>query len=75
VGQSVAFSSSRLSQTALDALCRQLLEAAEFMSDEQVLCVADSLHDTLRHRRQARCSRRRHAGDRLCASGGQAFPF
>lgn len=75
MGQSLAYSPPKLSQKALDALCHELLDAAEFMADEQILCVADALHDTLRHRRQLRCRVHQRVEERLCAEGGVQFPF
>lgn len=75
MGQSLAYASPKLSQHALDALCRELLDAAEFLADEQILCVADVLHDTLRRRRQLRCRVHQRVEERLCAESGSAFPF
>ena len=74
MGQSFAYAPPKLSQTALDALCHELLDAAEFMADEQILCVADALHETLRQRRQLRCRVHQRVGQRLCADGGAALP-
>lgn len=74
MGQSFACAPPRLSQRALDALCHELLEAAEFMADEQILCVADALHETLRHRKQLRCKVHQRVEDRLCRGDGQASP-
>ncbi|AQR61082.1 hypothetical protein BZG35_04945 [Brevundimonas sp. LM2] len=44
----------RLSEQALEALCRQMTDAAAVMSDDQILRLADALHDTLRARRALR---------------------
>ncbi len=74
MGQSFAYSPPKLSQKALDALCHELLDAAEHMSDEQILCVADALHDTLRDRRYLRGRTHQRVEERLCARGGPAFP-
>ena len=74
MGQSLAYAPPKLSQKALDALCHELLDAAEFMADEQILCVADTLHETLRHRRELRCRVHQRVGRRLCADGGPASP-
>ena len=65
----------KLSQAALDALCEQILEAADHMGDDQILCVADALHDTLRLRRQMRGRVHQRVEERLCAGGSPAFPF
>ncbi len=75
MGQSLAYTPPKLSQQTLDALCHELIEAAEFMADEQVLCVADALHDTLRRRRELRCRVHQRVEERLCSGGGQVFPF
>ena len=73
--QTTALTPPKLSQAALDALCKQVLEAAEYMADDQVLCVADALHDTLRLRRQMRGRVHQRVEERLCAGGGPVFPF
>lgn len=73
MGQSFACTPPKLGQRALDALCHELLDAAEFMADDQILCVADALHETLRHRRQLRGRVHQRVEERLCAGGGQAF--
>ncbi|WP_271084014.1 hypothetical protein [Brevundimonas sp. NIBR11] len=65
----------KLSQHALDALCQELIDAAEFMGDEQILCVADALHETLRRRKQLRCKIHQRVEERLCSGRGAAFPF
>ncbi len=69
MGQSTPLQPARLSQAALDALCDQMIEAAEIMSDDQILCVADALHDTLRTRRQLRARVHQRVEERLCAEG------
>ena len=74
MGQSIPFSSPKLSQPALDAVCDQLLEAAEYMADDQILCVADALHETLRERRQMRRRVHQRVEERLCGAGGGALP-
>ena len=73
MGQSFAYAPPKLSQHALDSLCQELIDAAEFMADEQILCVADALHDTLRHRKQLRCKIHQRVEERLCAGGGAAW--
>lgn len=75
MAQMLAYSPPKLSQQALDALSHDLLDAAEFMSDEQILCIADALHDTLRSRKELRCRVHQRVEERLCAGGGPAFPF
>ena len=75
MGQLLAYTPPKLSQHALDALCQELLDAAEFMADEQILCVADALHDTLRHRKQLRSRIHQRVEERLCSGGAPAFPF
>ena len=75
MGQTLNFNPPKLSQLALDNLCQKVLEAAEYMADDQILCVADALHDTLRERRQMRAKVHQRMEERLCANGGQAFPF
>jgi hypothetical protein len=75
MGQSFDYKPPRLSQKALDALCHELLDAAEFMADEQILCVADALHETLRSRKQLRCRVHQRVEERLCSGGGATFPY
>lgn len=75
MGQSFAYAPPKLSQTTLDALCHELLDAAEFMADEQILCVADALHETLRNRRALRCKIHQRVEERLCSGASVAFPF
>lgn len=70
MGQSFTLAPPKLSQHALDALCHELLDAAEIMADEQILCVADALHETLRHRKQLGCRIHQRVEERLCAGGG-----
>ena len=74
MGQTLAYSPPKLSEASLDALCHQLLDAAEVMSDEQILCVADALHDTLRDRRQLRCRVHQRVEERLSSGGGSVLP-
>ncbi len=69
MGQSFAYAAPKLSQQGLDALCHELLDAAEFMADEQILCVADALHETLRSRRRLRCRIHQRVEQRLCSGG------
>ena len=64
-----------LSRSQLEILCRRLRDAAERMSDDQILCVADSLHDALRERRRLRGKVHHKLEERLCQKNGQAFPF
>jgi hypothetical protein len=75
VQQSLNYHPPRLSQTQLDLLCKQVSEAAEYMADEQVLWLADHLHDALRTRRQLRGKVHHRLEERLCHDGGQAFPY
>ena len=75
MGQLLNYTPPKLSQHALDALCQELIDAAEFMADEQILCVADALHDTLRHRKQLRCKIHQRVEERLCSGASVAFPF
>ena len=72
MGQSLPFNPPRLSDSQLESLRRRIFDATARMADDQILCLADSLHDALRDRRRART---RQAEDRLCANGVQAFPF
>ena len=72
MGQSLPFDPPRLSDSQLEILRRRIFDATVRMADDQILCLADSLHDALRDRRRARS---RQVEDRLCAGGGQAFPF
>jgi hypothetical protein len=69
------FDPPKLSQQALDALCHQLLDAAEYMSDDQILCVADALHETLRGRRHLRCRVHQRVEERLCSGSGAVFSY
>lgn len=66
---------TKLSEAQLDALCQQVRDASEYMADEQILCVADALHDTLRQRRMMRGRVHKRMEEKLCANGGPAFPF
>lgn len=75
MGQSLNYQSPRLSQTQLDLLCRKVRDAADYMADEQILCLADSLHDALRERRRLRGKVHHQIEERLCQQGGPAFPF
>lgn len=75
MGQTLTYAPPKLSQRALHALCQELLDAAEFMADEQILCVADALHDTLRSRKQLRCKIHQRVEERLCSGDGPGFPF
>ncbi|GEM_PF-2535728 len=65
----------RLSETQLNLLCKQVCDAAEYMADEQILCLADHLHDALRARRQMRGKVHHRLEERLCHDSGQHFPF
>ena len=73
--QSFDYQPPRLSQKALDALCHELLDAAEFMADEQILCVADALHETLRNRKTMRHRVHQRVEERLCSGETPAFPY
>ena len=72
MGQSLPFDPPRLSDSQLESLRRRIFDATARMADDQILCLADSLHDTLRDRRRART---RQVEDRLCARGGHSFPY
>ncbi len=74
MGQSFAYEPPKLSQQALDALCHELLDASEFMSDDQILCVADALHETLRRRKHLRSKVHQRVEERLCSGGGTHLP-
>ncbi|CAN5244541.1 hypothetical protein BH09PSE1_BH09PSE1_30390 [soil metagenome] len=75
MGQSLNYAPPRLSESQLEILRRRVCDAADRMADEQILGLADSLHDTLRARRQMRGRVHQRVEDRLCHEGGQAFPF
>ncbi|WP_428151923.1 hypothetical protein [Brevundimonas sp.] len=75
MGQSFAYAPPKLSQQTLDVLCHELLDASEFMADEQILSVADALHETLRNRRQLRCKVHQRVEERLCSGAITPFPF
>ena len=64
-----------LTRSQLEILCRRIRDAADRMSDDQILCVADSLHDALRERRRLRGKVQHKLEERLCQENGQAFPF
>lgn len=74
MGQSFPYAPPKLSQLTLDALCHELLDAADFMTDEQILCVADALHETLRNRRRLRCKIHQRVEERLCSCAAPPFP-
>lgn len=59
----------------LDAIRRQLSEVTDRLSDEQILCLADSLHEQLRARRLVRVHATQRMERRLCSGGGEAFTF
>ncbi|HEV2083123.1 MAG TPA: hypothetical protein VGR32_11825 [Brevundimonas sp.] len=65
----------RLGDARFDALCLRVGEAAEMMTDDQILCLADVLHEALRVRRRLRHEVQERVERRLCASEGLAFPF
>ncbi len=69
VRQSLSYYPPRLSETQLEQLCRQVREAADYMADEQILCLADHLHDALRTRRQLRGKVHHRIDDRLHPGG------
>ena len=75
MGQSFAYRPPKLSQPALDALRQEILDAAEFMADDQILCVADALHETLRNRRRLRSRSHQRVEARLCARDAPPFPL
>ncbi|CAN5298903.1 hypothetical protein BH10PSE1_BH10PSE1_28690 [soil metagenome] len=75
MGQSVTYAPPRLSEGQLATLRRSVCDVADQMADEQILCLADSLHDTLRARRQMRGRVHQRVEHRLCHEGGQALPF
>ena len=54
MGQSMTYDPPKLSEAQLETLQTRLNDAADRMSDDQILCLADSLHDALRSRRQLR---------------------
>ena len=64
-----------LSEAHLEVLRRKLSDAAERMSDDQILCLADSLHDTLRTRRSMRSRVHDRLEHRICSGEGAHFPF
>ena len=70
MGQSLHCETPRLSESQLEALCRRMCDAADHMADEQILRLADALHDALRARRQLRRRFHRHIETRVC--GGAA---
>lgn len=45
---------AHLSQTSFDAFCQQVLNGASFCAENQILALADELHDIIRSRRMAR---------------------
>ena len=65
MGQSLAYDPPRLSESELDFLRRKVCAAADQMDDEQILHLADSLHDILRERRQLRGRVHRRVEERL----------
>jgi hypothetical protein len=54
MGQSMTQEPPRLSRSQFEILCRRVRDAADRMSDDQILSLADSLHDALRERRKFR---------------------
>lgn len=75
MGQPVACAPPKLGQHTLDALRHELLDVAELMADDQILHIADALHDTLRKRRQLRCRTHQQVEDRLGSGGVTPFPL
>lgn len=48
---------------------------AERLDDDQVLCLADNLHDLLRQRRLLRARLHERLDQKICEGGGAAFPL
>lgn len=69
MGHSLPFVPSRLSQSQLDKLRRRVCAVADQLSDEQILQLADSLHETLRTRRRLRARIHLRVEDRLAQDG------
>lgn len=53
----------------------KVLALAERLEDDQVLCLADQLHDLLRQRRRLRARVSERMEQKICEGGGSAFPF
>ena len=73
MGQDTPLQSSCVNALQLEAIRQQLLDVADRLSDEQILCLADSLHDQLRSRRLVRAHAAERLERRMC--GGETFPF
>ena len=54
MGQSPPCDPPQLTERQLDALCRRVRDAVDLMADDQILRLADTLHDALRDRRRMR---------------------
>jgi len=73
MGQVAPPRSSRVNALQLEAIRQQLSDVTDRLSDEQILCLADSLHDQLRTRRLVRAHAAERLERRMC--GAEAFPF
>ncbi|RZJ41163.1 MAG: hypothetical protein EON87_16685 [Brevundimonas sp.] len=75
MGEVHSFAPTCVSALQLEAIRQQLSDVTDRLSDEQILCLADSLHDQLRARRLVRIHASERMERRMCAGGGEAFPF
>jgi hypothetical protein len=74
MGQFAPLPPRRLSEDQVDSVRRSICDLAEGLTDDQVLCLADGLHDMLRTRRELRHRQHERFERRQC-EGGVAFPF
>jgi len=75
MGQATALKPSCVNALQLEAIRQQLTDVTDRLTDDQILCLADSLHDQLRARRRVRVHAAERMERRMCSSGGEAFPF
>jgi hypothetical protein len=74
VGRSLEYAPPRLSEDQLESLISRVCGAADQMADEQILALADSLHETLRTRRLLRGRLHQRLEDRLSHAGPFTTP-
>jgi hypothetical protein len=75
MGQVLTLQPPCINSLQLEAIRQQLSDVTDRLSDEQILCLADSLHDQLRARRLVRAHASERMERRMCSGGGAAFPF
>ena len=75
MGQVATLTPTCVNALQFESIRQQLLDVTDRLSDEQILCLADSLHDQLRTRRLVRAHANERIERRMCTGGAAAFPF